>query len=129
MESHSRCIFTDWSLPRHLELLLVVIPNADVAGRARDDQLLPQTGVHSRDLFVMERSMDVLAPSRLNICAVKGDVNLEKLVVTIDVVKHILSAVEHQLSNALLRDLRLGDDLSVLGADRVLLRAVHLSLV
>ena len=73
--------------------------------------------------------MDVLTPSRLNISAVESDVNLEKLVVTIDVVKHILSAVEHQLSNALLRDLRLGDDLSVLGADRVLLGAVHLSLV
>ena len=129
VESDSRCIFTDRSLPRHLKLLLVVVPDADVAGRASDDQLLPQACVHTRDLFVMEWSVNVLTPSRLNISAIKRDIHLQQLVVTINVVKYVFRAVENQLCDTLFRDLRFGNDLSILGADRVLLGAVNLGLV
>ena len=92
MERHSHSFFTNGGLKGHFKLLLGPIPDADVTLGACHDELLAQTDVHTRDRFVMERSVDILAQLLVvvDISAIEAQVQLEELVVAIDVIEDIL---------------------------------------
>ena len=91
MESHSLSFFTNGGLKGHFELLLGPIPDADVTGRARHDELLAQADVQTSDLFVMEGAVDILAQLLVivDISAIEAQVQLEELIVAIDVKEDI----------------------------------------
>ena len=60
VEGHCGGVLADGRLVAHLILLLGVVPDKDIAVRARHDQLLPQASVHASDLLVMEGAMHIL---------------------------------------------------------------------
>ena len=122
-------VFTNWSLPGHLKLPFVPVPDEDVAGGARDDELLTQADIHTSDLFVMEWTMNILTLGRLYISSIKGDIDLQKLIFAIYVVDDVFSRVYYHLSDRILLDLNLSWVLTVARADKVLLHTVDLCLV
>ena len=74
----------------------------------------------------MEGTMDILTLCRLYIRAIQSQINLQKLIVTVDIVEDILCGIHHNLSNGLLLDFDKLRALTVRRADRFLLGAINL---
>lgn len=90
VERHSVSLFSDRTLETHFKLFLEVVPDADVALGAGDDELLAQADVHACDLIEVEGSVNVLCLSVLDIRTVECDRDLQQLVVPVDKVEDVL---------------------------------------
>ena len=97
VECNCCSILTNGSFPGHLKLPFVPVPNEDVAGGARDDELLTQADIHTSDFFVMEWAMNILTLGRLYISSIKCDIYLQKLIFAIYVVDDVFSRVYYHL--------------------------------
>ena len=75
---------------------------------------------------MMEGTMDILTLCRLYIRAIQSQINLQKLIITVDIVEDILCGIHHNLSNGLLLYFNKLRALTVSRADRVLLGAINL---
>ena len=105
MERDRGCTLAWRCLPCQFELSVVPVPDADVVLGACDDKLFTEADIHAGDLFMVERSVHILTPGRLDVCSIQGQVDFEELIVAVNVVEHILSRIHHNLRDGLFFDL------------------------
>ena len=105
MEGDSAGFLTGGILQCHLELFLSPVPDADVVFGARDDKLFTEADIHASDLLMVERTVHILTPGRLDVCSIQSQVYFEELIVAVNVVEHILSRIHHNLRDRLFFDL------------------------